>query len=99
MQNNVAGALECWVVPANGCANVLVIEGESAPGKGSAGKSMGRARAQFSTPVSIQSALYSIPFYAEFNSAWAVTTDRKATCFVPRRINRRRICAPITPGK
>ena len=30
------------------------------------GKSMGGVRAQFSTPVSIQMSLYSIPFYASF---------------------------------
>src|SRR5260370_11225710 len=39
---------------------------ESALGKGSTGKSMGGVRAQFSTPVSIQMSLYSIPFYATF---------------------------------
>jgi sarcosine oxidase subunit beta len=50
-----------------GCHNVLVIERESAQGKGSTGKSMGGVRAQFSTPVSIQMSLYSIPFYASFD--------------------------------
>src|SRR5215467_10799234 len=51
---------------AAGCKNVLVIERESAQGKGSTGKSMGGVRAQFSTPVNIQMSLYSIPFYARF---------------------------------
>jgi len=51
---------------AAGCKNVLVIERESAQGKGSTGKSMGGVRAQFSTPVNIQMSLYSIPFYASF---------------------------------
>ena len=45
---------------------MLVIERESAQGKGSTGKSMGGVRAQFSTPVNIQMSLYSIPFYAKF---------------------------------
>jgi sarcosine oxidase subunit beta len=45
---------------------VLVIERESALGKGSTGKSMGGVRAQFSTKVNIQMSLYSIPFYASF---------------------------------
>ncbi|HEY7096579.1 MAG TPA: FAD-binding oxidoreductase [Terriglobales bacterium] len=49
-----------------GCKSVLVIERESAQGKGSTGKSMGGVRAQFSTPVNIQMSLYSIPFYASF---------------------------------
>jgi sarcosine oxidase subunit beta len=49
-----------------GAKNVLVIERESAQGKGSTGKSMGGVRAQFSTPVNIQMSLYSIPFYASF---------------------------------
>jgi len=50
-----------------GCKDVLVIERESAQGKGSTGKSMGGVRAQFSTPVNIQMSLYSIPFYATFD--------------------------------
>jgi sarcosine oxidase subunit beta len=50
-----------------GCKDVLVIERESAQGKGSTGKSMGGVRAQFSTPVNIQMSLYSIPFYTSFD--------------------------------
>jgi len=45
---------------------VLVLERESAQGKGSTGKSMGGVRAQFSTPINVQMSLYSIPFYANF---------------------------------
>src|SRR5207245_8279722 len=52
---------------AAGCNDVLVIERETAQGKGSTGKSMGGVRAQFSTPVNIQMSLYSIPFYASFD--------------------------------
>ncbi len=52
---------------AAGCTDILVIERETAQGKGSTGKSMGGVRAQFSTPVNIQMSLYSIPFYASFD--------------------------------
>jgi sarcosine oxidase subunit beta len=62
----IVGSSIAYHLTANGCRNVLVIERESAQGKGSTGKSMGGVRAQFSTPVSIQMSLYSIPFYASF---------------------------------
>src|SRR5271163_3145777 len=61
----VASSIAYHLVAA-GCKNVLVIERETAQGKGSTGKSMGGVRAQFSTPVNIQMSLYSIPFYASF---------------------------------
>jgi sarcosine oxidase subunit beta len=62
----IVGSSIAWHLTAAGCKNVLVIERESAQGKGSTGKSMGGVRAQFSTPVNIQMSLYSIPFYARF---------------------------------
>jgi sarcosine oxidase subunit beta len=62
----IVGSSIAYHLTAAGCRSVLVIERESAQGKGSTGKSMGGVRAQFSTPVSIQMSLYSIPFYAEF---------------------------------
>jgi sarcosine oxidase subunit beta len=62
----IVGSSIAYQLTANGCRSVLVIERESAQGKGSTGKSMGGVRAQFSTPVSIQMSLYSIPFYASF---------------------------------
>jgi sarcosine oxidase subunit beta len=55
-----------WHLTAAGCKSVLVLERESAQGKGSTGKSMGGVRAQFSTPINVQMSLYSIPFYANF---------------------------------
>ena len=58
-----------------GCKDVLVIERESAQGKGSTGKSMGGVRAQFSTPVNIQMSLYSIPFYASFEEKLGYPCD------------------------
>jgi sarcosine oxidase subunit beta len=58
-----------------GCKDVLVIERESAQGKGSTGKSMGGVRAQFSTPVNIQMSLYSIPFYASFEDKLGYPCD------------------------
>lgn len=63
----IVGSSVAWHLTEAGCKNVLVIERESAQGKGSTGKSMGGVRAQFSTPVNIQMSLYSIPFYAGFD--------------------------------
>jgi len=56
----IVGSSIAYHLTAGGCRSVLVIERESAQGKGSTGKSMGGVRAQFSTPVSIQMSLYSI---------------------------------------
>ena len=63
----IVGSSIAYHLVAAGCKEVLVIERESAQGKGSTGKSMGGVRAQFSTPVNIQMSLYSIPFYASFD--------------------------------
>src|SRR5215468_3530955 len=62
----IVGSSIAYQLTSAGCKNVLVIERETAQGKGSTGKSMGGVRAQFSTPVNIQMSLYSIPFYATF---------------------------------
>jgi sarcosine oxidase subunit beta len=71
----IVGSSVAYHLTANGCPNVLVIERESSPGKGSTGKSMGGVRAQFSTPVSIQMSLYSIPFYASFEERLGFPCD------------------------
>lgn len=63
----IVGSSIAWHLTEAGCKNVLVIERESAQGKGSTGKSMGGVRAQFSTPINIEMSLYSIPFYAAFD--------------------------------
>ena len=63
----IVGSSIAYHLTAAACRDVLVIERESAQGKGSTGKSMGGVRAQFSTPVNIQMSLYSIPFYASFD--------------------------------
>ncbi|MFZ0758936.1 MAG: FAD-binding oxidoreductase [Candidatus Sulfotelmatobacter sp.] len=62
----IVGSSIAYHLTEKGCRSVLVVEAESSQGKGSTGKSMGGVRAQFSTPVSIQMSLYSIPFYASF---------------------------------
>jgi sarcosine oxidase subunit beta len=62
----IVGSSIAYHLTAAGCRNVLVLDRESAAGKGSTGKSMGGVRAQFSTRVNIQMSLYSIPFYASF---------------------------------
>ncbi len=63
----IVGSSIAYHLTAAGCSDVLVIERETAQGKGSTGKSMGGVRAQFSTPVNIQMSLHSIPFYASFD--------------------------------
>jgi sarcosine oxidase subunit beta len=62
----IVGSSIAYHLTAAGCRNVLVLERESAQGKGSTGKSMGGVRAQFATSVNVKMSLYSIPFYASF---------------------------------
>src|SRR5208282_2820521 len=62
----IVGASIAYQLTKAGCRNVLMLEREAHQGKGSTGKSMGGVRAQFSTDVSIQMSLYSIPFLARF---------------------------------
>jgi sarcosine oxidase, subunit beta len=71
----IVGSSIAYHLVAAGCKNVLVIERETAQGKGSTGKSMGGVRAQFSTPVNIQMSLYSIPFYASFEERLGLPCD------------------------
>src|SRR3982075_3193159 len=71
----IVGSSIAYHLTAAGCRNVLVVERESAQGKGSTGKSMGGVRAQFSTPVNIQMSLYSIPFYASFDERLGYPCD------------------------
>jgi sarcosine oxidase, subunit beta len=71
----IVGSSIAYHLVAAGCKNVLVIERETAQGRGSTGKSMGGVRAQFSTPVNIQMSLYSIPFYASFEERLGYPCD------------------------
>jgi sarcosine oxidase, subunit beta len=71
----IVGSSIAYHLVSAGCRNVLVLERESAQGKGSTGKSMGGVRAQFSTPVNIQMSLYSIPFYAAFEDRLGYPCD------------------------
>jgi len=71
----IVGSSIAYHVTEAGCKDVLVIERETAQGKGSTGKSMGGVRAQFSTPISIQMSLYSIPFYASFDERLGYPAD------------------------
>jgi len=71
----IVGSSIAYHLVAAGCRNVLVLERETAQGKGSTGKSMGGVRAQFSTPVNIQMSLYSIPFYASFEERLGYPCD------------------------
>jgi sarcosine oxidase subunit beta len=71
----IVGSSVAYHLVEAGCQSVLVIEGETAQGKGSTGKSMGGVRAQFSTTVNIQMSLYSIPFYATFEERLGYPCD------------------------
>ena len=71
----IVGSSIAYHLTASGCKSVLVIERETAQGKGSTGKSMGGVRAQFSTPVNIQMSLYSIPFYSQFDERLGYPAD------------------------
>src|SRR6202795_4410723 len=71
----IVGSSIAYHLALAGCRNVLVVERESAQGKGSTGKSMGGVRAQFSIPVNIQMSLYSIPFYASFEERLGYPCD------------------------
>src|SRR3984893_5482536 len=71
----IVGSSIAYHLAAVGCTDIVVIERESALGKGSTGKSMGGVRAQFSTPVNIQMSLYSIPFYASFEERLGYPCD------------------------
>jgi sarcosine oxidase, subunit beta len=71
----IVGSSIAYHLTEAGCRDVLVIERETAQGKGSTGKSMGGVRAQFSTPISIQMSLYSIPFYASFDEKLGYPAD------------------------
>jgi sarcosine oxidase subunit beta len=74
----IVGSSIAYHLTSAGCRNVVVLERESATGKGSTGKSMGGVRAQFSTPVNIQMSLYSIPFYASFAERLGYPCDYRA---------------------
>src|SRR5438874_10717913 len=74
----IVGSSIAYHLTGQGCKNVLVIERESAQGKGSTGKSMGGVRAQFATDVNIQMSLYSIPFFARFEEETGEPSGYKA---------------------
>src|SRR5947209_10062676 len=71
----IVGSSIAYHLTAAGLRDVLVIERESAQGKGSTGKSMGGVRAQFSTSVNIQMSFFSIPFYASFEERLGYPCD------------------------
>jgi sarcosine oxidase subunit beta len=62
----IVGSSIAWHLTARGCRDVLILERETQPGRGSTGKSMGGVRAQFATDPNIRMSLHSIPFFAEF---------------------------------
>ncbi len=74
----IVGSSIAYHLTEAGCSNVLVLERETQPGKGSTGKSMGGVRAQFATPVNIRMSLYSIPFFASFEETMGHPSGYKA---------------------
>ena len=62
----IVGCSIAWHLAERGCRDVIILERESHPGKGSTGKSMGGVRAQFATEANIRMSLYSIPFLEDF---------------------------------
>jgi sarcosine oxidase subunit beta len=57
---------------ARGASDVLILERENAPGKGSTGKATGGVRAQFETEINIKMSLYSLDFFGKFNEITGV---------------------------
>ncbi len=60
----VVGASVAYHLTRRGAKDVLILESESAQGKGSTGKATGGARAQFETEINIKMSLYSLDFFA-----------------------------------
>jgi sarcosine oxidase subunit beta len=63
----IVGSSIAYHLTEAGCRDVIVIERETAQGKGSTGKSMGGVRAQFATPINIRMSLHSISFFSRFD--------------------------------
>jgi sarcosine oxidase, subunit beta len=59
----VVGASVAYHLTERGARDVLILEGESAQGKGSTGKATGGVRAQFETDINIKMSLYSLDFF------------------------------------
>ena len=87
----IVGSSIAYHLTAAGTRNVLVIERESAQGKGSTGKSMGGVRAQFSTPVNIQMSMYSIGFYASFEERLGYPCDYRPQGYLFCATNERHV--------
>src|SRR5512141_1091114 len=76
--SGIVGSSVAYHLAQQGCTNVLILEREAHQGKGSTGKSMGGVRAQFSTPVNIQMAKYSIDFFSKFDEVVGHPADYRA---------------------
>src|SRR4026209_2540735 len=76
--SGIVGSSVAYHLAEQGCTTVLVIEREAHQGKGSTGKSMGGARAQFSTSVHIQMSRYSIDFFSRFDEVVGHPADYRA---------------------
>ena len=92
----IVGSSIAYHLTAHGCRDVLIVERESAQGKGSTGKSMGGVRAQFSTPTSIQMSLYSIPFYASFEERLGGPCDYRSQGYLFCATNQKQMAYLVT---
>jgi sarcosine oxidase subunit beta len=63
----IVGSSIAYHLTEAGCRDVVVIERETAQGKGSTGKSMGGVRAQFATAINIRMSMHSISFFSRFD--------------------------------
>lgn len=62
----VVGASIAYHLTERGAKDVLILERETAQGKGSTGKATGGVRAQFETEINIKMSLYSLDFFANY---------------------------------
>src|SRR3954470_24117405 len=64
----VVGASVAYHLTKRGHRDVLVLEREDAPGRGSTGRATGGVRAQFETDINIKMSLYSLDFFERWNA-------------------------------
>ncbi|HEX8369933.1 MAG TPA: FAD-dependent oxidoreductase [Pyrinomonadaceae bacterium] len=98
----VVGASVAYHLTARGARDVLILERESAQGRGSTGKATGGVRAQFETDINIKMSLYSLEFFGNFNEITGVdcgyeprgylffATDEKQFEYVRRNVEKQK---------
>jgi sarcosine oxidase subunit beta len=74
----IVGASVAYHLTGHGVKKVVLLERESAQGRGSTGKSLGGVRAQFATEVNIRMSMYSIPVFANFKEITGTDSGYKS---------------------